>query len=215
MWTLLVIGLAAAWVVHQLRQMPTSPTRSVTTRKPVSPRLSQAIAYADRLWQEKRYIPAEKAYLQVLKLDHKNAQAYTRLGMIYTRQKNFEDAKESFVMASRIEPSANTWHNLGLAYLEAKNNIKAVAAFEKAVVFEATAERYLNLAKAHQKLSNWPQAIAAIERAVELQPTIDHLWILANAYKAARLPLRATETYQRILSLDPSDRRALEAVSSS
>jgi tetratricopeptide (TPR) repeat protein len=212
MWTLLVLGLAAAWLYHQLSSAGSPPERSVIARRRQSPKLAQAIQYAERLWLEKRYIPAEKAYLQVIKLDPKNASAYTRLGMIYSLQKNYDDAKECFRIAARLEPSGAAFHNLGLACVESRNLVKAIASFEKAAMFEPTAERYTNLAKAYQKLANWNQAAATLEKVVELAPTTANLWMLASAYKSARNQTKAQEVYMRILQIDPADTKAKKAL---
>ena len=39
---------------------------------------------AGRYYAEKNYLAAEKAYLKVLKVDHKNSLAYSRLGFVYS-----------------------------------------------------------------------------------------------------------------------------------
>jgi tetratricopeptide (TPR) repeat protein len=96
---------------------------------PVSSKISKRL---ERLWQvaqagmnEKRYLRAEKALLTILKLDQKNVAAYNRLGILYSRQKEYKDAIECFEISSSIEPSASSLHNLGLIYYETENYAKA------------------------------------------------------------------------------------------
>src|SRR5687768_12283461 len=87
-------------------------TKAVVPGKKPSQRLSQTAEYADRLFKEKKFLPAEKAYLELIKHDHKNALAYSRLGIIYSRLKNRGDAIECFQIASQFAPSAASFHNL-------------------------------------------------------------------------------------------------------
>lgn len=151
----------------------------------VSPRLASLIDYADRLYFEKKWLAAEKAYLGVLKLDHKNVTAYTHLGIIYSTQKNFADAIECFQITVRLKPCATTHQNLGLAYYENRNYMKSIAAFDKAIMFESSAARYLALAKAYQKVRDTAHALTALERAAELELSKRTIEPLAEAYIAA------------------------------
>ena len=141
--------------------------------------------YADRLYSERKWLAAEKAYLAVLKLDHKYTTAYTHLGIIYSTQKNMADAIECFQIAARLRPSGTAFQNLGLAFFDNKNYIKSVAAYEKANMFEQSAARYIGLSRAQQKLSNSPGQITALEKAKELEPTKRVLELLADAYTEA------------------------------
>lgn len=154
-------------------------------RRRVSPQLQRATAYAERIYEEKHYLAAERAYVAVLKLDHKNLQAYNRLGIIYSAQKNLADAIECFEIATRLKPSATTYLNLGLSFYENHNYIKAIAAIKKAIMFEPSAQRYIALAKAHNKIADTRAMIEALERAVELEPTRQTLVLLRDAYHQA------------------------------
>jgi tetratricopeptide (TPR) repeat protein len=157
---------------------------SGSDKKKVSPRLVQAEQFALRLYKEKHYHSAEKAYLNVLKLDHRNASAYSHLGIIYSILHNYAEAVECFELAARFAPSAATFQNLGLGYYENKNYMKSIAAYEKAIMFEASVLRYIGLGKAYDKLGNGAKAIEALEKAVELDNTPKHLELLVNTCKA-------------------------------
>lgn len=206
-------ALAAYIFFRQIGDLaaPKAAPRVLPSRTPTV-RLTQALDYANRLFSEKKYLLAEKAFLQVLKIDHKNVAAYTQLGMVYSNLSNYEDAKECFNIASQIDPSASTFHNLGLVYLESRNPIKAIAAFQKALIFESTASRHIDLAKAYQKLSNTAKVVSCLETAVNLEPTKTNLWLLAGAYKTAKNLTGAATIYRRILELDPTDQKASAAL---
>jgi tetratricopeptide (TPR) repeat protein len=78
----------------------------VQTERDIVP-ISQKVGdRLERLWRiaqlgmkEKKYLRAEKALLTILKLDQKNAAAYNRLGILYSRQKEYKDAIECFEIA--------------------------------------------------------------------------------------------------------------------
>jgi tetratricopeptide (TPR) repeat protein len=207
---LLTIAAALLILRRQLAALETGTT-SLSTRK-AGPQLVQMATYADRLFGERKWLAAEKAYLGVLKLDHKNVTAYSHLGIIYSTQKNLPDAIECFQIAARLHPSGTTYQNLGLAFYENHNYIKSIAAFEKAIMFEPTAQRYVGLSKSHLKLKNAPQSLAALEKAAALEPTKRILQILAGAYEDAGRPTAAKETYRRIHALDPSDAAAARKI---
>jgi tetratricopeptide (TPR) repeat protein len=182
---LLVIGFAFLALRRQLSGLDTVPSGGGLTPKRTSARLQQMAEYADRLYSEKKWLAAEKAYLGVLKLDHKNVTAYSHLGIIYSTQKNMADAIECFQIAARLKPGGVTFQNLALAFYDNRNYMKSVAAFEKAIMMEPTSQRYMGLSKAHNKLRNEAASLAALEQASQLEPSKRILQILADAYKDA------------------------------
>ncbi len=189
---------------RQLATLESGAPAALAPRR-ASPQLAQMTSYADRLYSEKKWLAAEKAYLSVLKLDHKNVTAYSHLGIIYSTQKSMADAIECFEIAARLRPSGTTYQNLGLAYHDNGNHIKSIAAFEKSIMFEPTSQRYIGLSKSYRKLSNLPQAVAALEKAAELEPTKRVLQLLADAYDSAGRKSVMLDTYRRIHALDPAD----------
>lgn len=153
---------------------------------------TKTVVKLEKLWQlaqksmkDKKYIPAEKALLTILKLDHKNAPAYNRLGILYAKQKNFEDAVECFEIASSINKKPSSLHNLGLIYYETGQFEKATTSFEKAIEIEPMAVRYIALAKAYHKLEDYDQMIMALEKTVELEKNPQTLSLLHEGYKQA------------------------------
>ena len=144
----------------------------------------------DRLWEvahqslrEKKYLRAEKALLTILRVDERNATAYNRLGILYAKQRAYQDAIECFEIAQSLEPSASSLHNVGLIYYETGKYDKAGLAFEQAIAMQGDlAARYVAYAKVQEKLNNNKKMIVALEKAVELEPNPQSLTILADAY---------------------------------
>lgn len=144
----------------------------------------------DKLWsvvhqslRDKKYLRAEKALLTILRIDERNATAYNRLGILYAKQRAYQDAIECFEIAQSLEPSASSLHNVGLIYYETERYDKAALAFEQALDMQNDlAARHVAYAKVQEKLGNTKKMISSLERAVELEPNPQSLAILADAY---------------------------------
>lgn len=145
----------------------------------------------DRLWQvahqslrEKKYLRAEKALLTILRVDERNSTAYNRLGILYAKQRAYDDAIECFEIAQSLDPNASSLHNVGLIYFETGNYAKAALAFEQALEMESgVAARYIAYAKVQEKMGHDAKMIEALENAIRLEPNPQSLGILADAYQ--------------------------------
>lgn len=208
MLELLFFTAAVLFFTRQLAAIRPRERAGGVAAKKVSPKVKQQADYANRLFDEKKFLSAEKAYMEILKHDHRNVQAYNRLGLIAAALKRRDDAIESFRMVTQLAPSAQSHHNLGLAYYENKNYIKAIAAFEKALIFEPTAARYIALAKAYQRILNKGKMLGALEKAYELEPSQQNLLVLADAYAYHRESAKAKRAYEQVLQNDPKNQKA-------
>jgi len=199
----LIIAAAFLVMYRSLGRLEVAPAApSLTPPSPVASKLTQLVTYADRLYSEKKWLAAEKAYLSVLKLDHKHVTAYSHLGIIYSTQKNLPDAIECFQIAARLHPSATTFQNLGLAYFDNHNLIKSIAAFQKAIMFEPNAQRYVGLSRAQAKLGNLTDAITSLEAAAKLEPTRRIYQMLADTCDEANRPSAARAARRRIQEIE-------------
>ena len=109
--------------------------------------LGRLIETAERYFKERKWGPAEKAFLRVLKLDHKNLTAYRRLAMIYSYSRNYSDAQECLELVMQRETTAADLHNYSTILFHAKQTDKAIQAMEQAIELEATVPRYIALSK--------------------------------------------------------------------
>lgn len=178
-----VIGLFGVLTIFFINQ--TERTLTPLSSK-VSNRLQKLWDVAHVGMKEKKYLRAEKALLTILKLDKTNAAAYNRLGILYSRQKEYKDAIECFEIASSIQPSASSLHNLGLIYFETENYEKSAHAFESALKLEDNlAARFIAYAKVQEKLHNTNKMVDALEHAVEIEKSQQSMRLLADAYESA------------------------------
>ena len=204
---LLVLAAASFVLFRLLGGAPRLRMRRHQPAQAAAAKIKELTEYAARLEATNKYTAAEKVYLQILKIDHRHAATYSRLGSLYAAQKNATDAIECFQIATQLAPSGHTFYNLGLAYYENRNAMKAVAAFEKAIMFEPSVQRYVGLAKAFNRLHDGEQMIRALEQASELNPSPKVLWLLADASAAAGRVDELPALHQRIRALDPKDAR--------
>ncbi len=129
------------------------------------------------------YVRAEKALLTILQIDQKNAAAYNRLGILYAKEKNFEEAVECFEIAQSLEPTANNLHNVGLIYYSLGEFSKSVLAFEQALEIDNTlAQRYIAYSKALEANHQLDKSIEALENAINIDENPQTLKMLALAY---------------------------------
>lgn len=152
---------------------------------------SQMSGRLDKLWQiaheglrDRKYLRAEKALLTILRFEERSATAYNRLGILYAKQRAYEDAIECFEIAQSLEPSASSLHNVGLIYYETKQYEKAALAFEQALALESDlAARHIAYAKVQEKMGHMKKMIKSLEEAVQIDPNPQTLSILADAYE--------------------------------
>lgn len=180
---LVLLALIAAWALYQ-RQTIAEVTLELPSR--LTDKLDRLWDIAQESLRDKKYLRAEKALLTILRVDERNATAYNRLGILYSKQQAFQDAIECFEIAQSLEPSASSLHNVGLIYYETEQYDKAALAFEQALGMEEDlAARHIAYAKVQEKLGNNKRMITALERAVELEKNPQTLTILADAYDRA------------------------------
>lgn len=163
---------------------PTPVTDDIPNR--IGQRMARLWDVAQEGMQDRKFLRAEKALLTILKIDEKNAAAYNRLGILYAKQKEYDDAIDCFEIATTIERTASGLHNLGLIYFETEQYEKAAIAFKQAIELEDTlATRYIAYAKVLERQGKEKDMIDALKKAVELEPNPESLTLLYKAYTNA------------------------------
>jgi tetratricopeptide (TPR) repeat protein len=193
---LLVIVILGTWALYQ-KQTVGEVSSDLTTK--LSDKLDQLWSIAQTSLQERKYLRAEKALLTILRVDERNASAYNRLGILYSKQQQFKEAIECFEIAQSLEPSASSLHNVGLIYYETQSYDKAGLAFEQALAMDSELPaRHIAYAKVQEKLGNNRKMITSLEKAVELDPIPQTLTILADAYERVGETQLATDLRERV-----------------
>lgn len=181
MFGILAIVVFGTWAIYH---NATEESKTSTLPKKITDKLDKLWDIAQVSIQEKKYLRAEKALLTILRVDERNATAYNRLGILYARQKAFDDAIECFEIAQSLEPSSSSLHNVGLIYYETGSYEKAAIAFEQSISMENDlASRYIAYAKVLEQLDRTKDMVKALEKAADLEPVAQTLTILAEAYE--------------------------------
>ncbi|MCL2371469.1 tetratricopeptide repeat protein [Candidatus Saccharibacteria bacterium] len=181
----------------------------------------------DKLWsisndaqKQKNTGKAEKALLTILKFDERNAAAYNRLGILYAKNKQFDEALQCFEIAQSLDYSVNTLHNIGLVYLEVGDPVKSAIALRQALQIDETAARLMMLARAEEKMENYKNAAEAYERVWEEYKKPDVLPKLLVAYEqledmeARRRVMARMRALEQKLALETKKRAASTKASS-
>jgi tetratricopeptide (TPR) repeat protein len=149
--------------------------------------------------RERKPLRAEKALLTILKFDEKNAAAYNRLGILYAKEQNYDEAIECFEIAQSLDNNASSLHNAGLIYLETGAYEKAAMAFEQALNLEDNLPaRYIALSKAYEKMGQRKRAVEALEKAYEIDDSVATLRLILSIYENAEDTEKINETTARI-----------------
>jgi superkiller protein 3 len=198
---IVVLALVAVLIVY----MPPAVDRSREVKAKFAPQFEKLWRIQQDAIRTKKYQRAEKALLMILRVDERNAVAYNRLGMLFAKQGDYDDAIECFEIAQSLAPSASSFHNVGLVYMEVGDYDKAALAMEQAMKLEEdVAFRHISYAQVLEKLENRKAMIDELEKAVELEPTPQVLRILAQAYDEDDRKQLATSLRSRATQLDKS-----------
>ena len=101
---LLLVVAFGVWVI--LYQKPIDEEGNELPSK-ISSRLDRLWGIAQEGLRDKKYLRAEKALLTILRVDERNATAYNRLGILYAKQRAYDD----ILLSKSIEnaPGRSLW----------------------------------------------------------------------------------------------------------
>lgn len=101
---------------------------------------------ADELVKQDEFIPAEKIYIDIISHNPKSIDAYEGLGMLYRKNKQFDQARETLAFSLKLSPNdASVLAALGELELDLDNEKKALEHFQKAVKKRPKNPKYLDL----------------------------------------------------------------------
>jgi intraflagellar transport protein 88 len=100
---------------------------------------------ADKLVKEEKYVEAEKKYIEALSIEQKNPKLYEKLGRLYVRNKNYDQARDTLRFASRLSPNdASVVAALGEIAFARNEFSDAITYFQHAVALRPRSPRYLD-----------------------------------------------------------------------
>jgi len=159
------------------------------------------------------HLTAEQMYLNIIKQDPNNKEAYEGLGRLYLQEKHYKEAIETFKFLTRLNPKKDTyWSNLGLSLYSHQDYKDAVWAYEKAIQINGKVPaRWVNISLCYEAVHDLPRAIKSLKQAVALdRRNVNYLLMLSDAYTKFDNKVRAEEVLEQVLAIDPTHNHARE-----
>lgn len=124
------------------------------------------------------------------------------------------DAVDEFQKAAALEPPKyDLLLDWGLAYDCAGNSAQAIAKFQQATELHPSAHTYSQLGREYGKSGKYAEALDALATAQRLDPGFSATYMtLGDVYLAQGDQVRARESYQRAVTLDPNNGPARAAL---
>ncbi|NCN24980.1 hypothetical protein CO101_00170 [Candidatus Berkelbacteria bacterium CG_4_9_14_3_um_filter_39_23] len=121
-------------------------TAEVEAKKEVPAKLeSIMLGHADSLLKQGKIQQAEKIYIDLATKFPNEPKIYSRLGVIYLKQKNYADARDCFLQSLKYDDTEAPRHyNLAMAYIGMNSPEKAKVSLKKALSLDPK-DKYQNI----------------------------------------------------------------------
>lgn len=156
---------------------------------------------------------AEELYLEVIRLDHRNAKAYLGLGLLYRSYELYEEARQALEYAVRIDrANVEAFAALGKLSEEEGKYVDARAAYEQAIALDPeNIEFHIALGDIALLSKDAEGALSAFESAAALEPSnprcLDRLLEACILVGNKRL---ATSTLKRLSEVNPENNKLVD-----
>lgn len=109
---------------------PQTQEEKERTRQKISSLMETGI----QLFKEGNYGEAEHTFLDIIRLNPQEVEAYEYLGEVYTAKKEYDHAIETLEFAKKLSPKEDrVFYDLGMVYQQQGNVKKALVCFEECV----------------------------------------------------------------------------------
>jgi len=127
---------------------------------------------ADDLLKSDKFVEAERKYIEALSIEQKNPKLYEKLGRLYLRNKQYDQARDTLRFASRLSPNdASVVAFLGEVAMAREEYSDAVTYFQHAVSLRPRQPRYLDMMiESCIAAKNKPLANDALAKLAEVNP---------------------------------------------
>lgn len=169
---------------------------------------------AEELKRMNQVDEAEKRYIQVIKLDKKNKEAYQGLAEIYYEKKEFEQAKEIYKHLLKLNKQDDSLYALlGRVSIAQGNFLQAEKNYLKSLKIQERSATYLDLGLCYKAMGKFLEAQATLKKALELDPNnprlLDLLIEISIILKDKNL---AKHYWQRLAEANPENQKLPELI---
>jgi Tfp pilus assembly protein PilF len=157
-----------------------------------------------------QYDDSIQKYLQAITLDPGRYEAYSALGDVYLKQKNYKLAVENYEKALELNPGiVKAMFNLAVSYNNLDLYDNALVNFKKVLEIQpGNFEANYHLANIHFLLNDFPEALSYYEKSLELAKKSKNNfeiarinYNIANTYKAQKTYTNAVRYYKEAIKL--------------
>jgi len=172
-------------------------------------KISRLMMEAQEFMGDNNTKEAEDRYIDVLKLDPKNKEAYMKLAKIYWEQKDYEHAIELYNYLLKIVEDGQIYSNLG-AIAEERGNLKeAEDNYLSALKSDDDADDvYFNLAKIYNEQEEMEKALEMVQKSLQIKPNnpkyLDFLLQISIMVQDKKL---ANDTWQALATVNPENQK--------
>jgi tetratricopeptide (TPR) repeat protein len=166
---------------------------------------------ADYLYKE-QLEKAEKCFKEAVRLDPKNEFAHNKLGIVYAKQRRFDDAFKEFLLVTKLDGKNTFAHKMiGILYLKKDEMNLAFDRFNSIVkIDQNNADAYYFLGAIYNFRHNQAKAIEYLKKARDAAShEADTHYRLAKAFHNVDMVENAMLEYQRALEIKPAYTKAL------
>ncbi len=169
--------------------------------------VQKGLKATDPAAQKAYYDLAQQRFEKAISIYPEYHDAYSQLGLIYYRAKNYEKAMENYNLALKYKPNFPlVYSNMGIIFFEQGNLEKAKEVYEKAVQYDPRMKDALrNLGAVNAMQKNFQEAIRWFSQAEQYWPedaTIN--FYLGSAYRDAGQEEKGRPYLEKAYRLDPS-----------
>jgi len=156
---------------------------------------------------------AERKYIEVIKNDKRNIEAYRGLGKVYMDMEKYQEAEETFKFLLKLSPRDDRVYNRLAMLAQSTGDLeKAAEYFERAINIDNTlAIRYYDLGLIYAKLNKLAPATQNFRRAVKIEPNnpkyLDQLLKISIICRDIEL---AKETLAKLKEVNPENQVIIE-----
>ncbi len=138
----------------------------------ISLKVDVLLKEGDVAYELEDYEEAEKKFIEAIRIDPKNMEAYRGLGDVYLKQDQLKEAKETYSFLLQLDDDDDSiLAKLGDIAQEEGDTDQAIVYYEKAILLNPNvAKRFAKLAELLQSIEQHQAALQAINEAVDLEP---------------------------------------------
>jgi len=173
-------------------------------------RISKLFREAENLKLQEKYEPAEKKYIEILKIDSYNLDAYKGLADIYWLEKNYEQAKETLEYGLKLSNNDDSLYRQRARISSVKGDLKKAEAdyLQSINLNNQNSINFYELGSIYLQLEELPKAIEMAKKAVFLEPNnpkyLDFLLEISLLIKDKVL---AIDAWDKLKQVNPENKK--------